>query len=412
MRVPDSRPLTPDGLQVDRLLAPRALSVDETAEFPVRVELHAVPAPEGWDERNGLYRSNVRVDDSYTRSEATSAVSEIVRCKYLVGCDGAHSWVRRAVGLVPEGERSASFWGAMDVVLDSDLSTLGGINIFQRGGHSIILLPREADMTRIYVPLGTEGGPFDRRAVSCEKIVAIVRDWLQPHRVNIEYVDWWTVYEVAQRCTPSMEAHGGHVLIAGDACHTHSPKAGQGMNVSMLDGFNLGWKLAGVLKGTHVPDIVRTYSAERHQVATQLIAFDRVWSSYFTGQRKPEPGEMERVFLQSHKWMSGTAVLYDPSLIVAAPEENSPQCALGVQVGSHFENTTVRLVFTSMNAQLQARMAANGRWKVVCESPTRSEGGKLTFSIPRGCSREDGANGTVELRQLSDQTCHAVHKKR
>lgn len=361
------------GMHVERLLAPRALEVDEGQEYPVRVELHSVPSPEGWDVRSGLYRSNIRVDNSYARSETTSAVAEIVRCKYLVGCDGAHSWVRRTIGLVPEGERSSSFFGAMDVVLDSDLTTLGGINIFQRHGHSVVLLPREADMVRIYVPLGTSGEPFDRKSVSCEKLIAILKEWLSPHRVNIDYVDWWTVYEVAQRCTPSMEAHSGRVLIAGDACHTHSPKAGQGMNVSMLDGFNLGWKLAGVLKGTHNPDVVRTYSPERHQVAAQLIAFDKLWSSYFTGQRKVEPGEFERTFRQSMKWMSGTAVLYETGLIVATEDECDPHRANGVSVGSHFENATVKLVFNSMEAQLQTRMRANGRWKVVCESTDAEE---------------------------------------
>ena len=57
------------------------------------------------------------------------------------------------------------------------------------------------------------------------------------------------------------------VFIAGDACHTHSPKAGQGMNVSMQDGFNLGWKLASVIRGRCFPRILKTYSAERQPVA-------------------------------------------------------------------------------------------------------------------------------------------------
>lgn len=343
------------------------MDVDEGAEYPVRVELHAVPPPEGWDVKSGLYRSNIREDNSYARSETASAASEIVRCKYLVGCDGAHSWVRRAIGLVPEGERSSTFYGALDVVLDSDLPTLGGMNIFERRGQSLMTLAREADLTRIYVPLGTSGEPFDRKAISCEKILAIVKDWLKPHRVDIVYVDWWTVYEVAQRCTPSMEAYEGRVLIAGDACHTHSPKAGQGMNVSMLDGFNLAWKLAGVLKGTHKPEVVRTYSRERHQIATQLIEFDKLLASYFTGQRKAAPGEIDRAVGQNLKWISGTGVLYEPNLIVASPEENNAQCATGVQVGSHFESAIVRLVYTAMESQLQTRMAANGRWKVVRE---------------------------------------------
>ena len=69
------------------------------------------------------------------------------------------------------------------------------------------------------------------------------------------------------------------MFIAGDACHTHSPKAGQGMNVSMQDGFNLGWKLASVLRKRCPPALLHTYSAERQAIAKELIDFDREWAS-------------------------------------------------------------------------------------------------------------------------------------
>ena len=71
------------------------------------------------------------------------------------------------------------------------------------------------------------------------------------------------------------------VFIAGDACHTHSAKAGQGMNVSMADAWNLGWKLASVLRGTAKPELLHTYSEERQTVAKQLIDFDREFSDEF-----------------------------------------------------------------------------------------------------------------------------------
>ncbi|WP_341649288.1 FAD-dependent monooxygenase [Thauera humireducens] len=67
------------------------------------------------------------------------------------------------------------------------------------------------------------------------------------------------------------------MFIAGDACHTHSAKAGQGMNVSMQDTFNLGWKLISVLEGRARPELLRTYSTERHAIAQGLIDFDREW---------------------------------------------------------------------------------------------------------------------------------------
>ena len=68
------------------------------------------------------------------------------------------------------------------------------------------------------------------------------------------------------------------MFIAGDACHTHSPKAGQGMNLSMGDTFNLSWKLISVLLGYSDESLLSTYSAERRATAQALIDFDHQWS--------------------------------------------------------------------------------------------------------------------------------------
>src|SRR5690606_6776414 len=102
-----------------------------------------------------------------------------------------------------------------------------------------------------------------------------------------------------------------HVFIAGDACHTHSPKAGQGMNVSMGDAFNLGWKLVSVLQGRCPPDILHSYSAERQAVASDLIAFDREWSRIMS--ERPETGaddpaetpKFQRYFIQHGRYTAG-----------------------------------------------------------------------------------------------------------
>ena len=84
---------------------------------------------------------------------------------------------------------------------------------------------------------------------------------------------------IIRRCAGGRSRRGlPRVFIAGDACHTHSPKAGQGMNVSMQDAFNLGWKLAAVLQERSAPRLLHTYSAERQAVAKELIDFDREWA--------------------------------------------------------------------------------------------------------------------------------------
>ena len=95
------------------------------------------------------------------------------------------------------------------------------------------------------------------------------------------------VRQVRRRAGTRSATRLPRVFIAGDACHTHSPKAGQGMNVSMQDSFNLGWKLAAVLRGIASPELLHTYSDERQAIAQELIDFDREWAR--CSARRPRP---------------------------------------------------------------------------------------------------------------------------
>ena len=102
------------------------------------------------------------------------------------------------------------------------------------------------------------------------------------------------------------------VFIAGDACHTHSAKAGQGMNVSLQDGFNLGWKIASVLEGRAKPELLHTYTVERHAVAQRLIDFDKEWSKIMASPPKdparPELGGVDPAELQAYFVEVGRAI--------------------------------------------------------------------------------------------------------
>ncbi len=124
------------------------------------------------------------------------------------------------------------------------------------------------------------------RNITVEHLIAAAQRIFRPYSLEVKEVVWWSVYEIGQRLTdrfddvPEAEVATRlpRVFIAGDACHTHSPKAGQGMNVSMGDAFNLGWKLAAVLRGAAGPALLHSYSAERQAVAQDLIDFDREWA--------------------------------------------------------------------------------------------------------------------------------------
>ena len=110
-----------------------------------------------------------------------------------------------------------------------------------------------------------------------DDLIAKARRILKPYTLDVREIAWWSVYEIGQRLcdkfddvpADEIETRLPRVFIAGDACHTHSPKAGQGMNVSMQDTFTLGWKLASVLRKRSAPHLLHTYSAERQAIARE-----------------------------------------------------------------------------------------------------------------------------------------------
>ena len=172
---------------------------------------------------------------------------------------------------------------------------------------------------------------------------------------------------------PEARAQDGfpRVFITGDACHTHSPKAGQGMNVSMQDGFNLGWKLASVLRRRSSPKILHTYSAERRAVAKELIDFDRKWAKMFSTPPKDpsdaesqgvDPGEFQRYFVKQGRFTAGTETHYAPSLISAKPTHQ--HLANGFTVCMRFHSAPVIRLADAKPVHLGHALKADGRWRL------------------------------------------------
>ena len=115
--------------------------------------------------------------------------------------------------------------------------------------------------------------------------------------------------------------------------HTHSPKAGQGMNVSMQDTYNLGWKIALVVKGLAKRSILKTYQSERRRIAQDLIAFDHRFSRLFSGRPAKDAADeagismadFKDAFMKGSMFASGLAVDYGASMLVAKAGDSSNQ---------------------------------------------------------------------------------------
>ncbi|QTX05951.1 FAD-binding monooxygenase [Agromyces archimandritae] len=299
-----------------------------------------------------------------------------VHAKYVIGADGAHSGVRDSIGAKHIGGVSQHAWGVMDVLANTDFPDIRTKCAIQsHDGGSILHIPREGGyLFRMYVDLG-EVAPDDNGAVrktSIDEIIARANQIMHPYTVDVKNVAWSSVYEVGHRVTDRfddvpVDAAGTrtpHVFITGDACHTHSAKAGQGMNVSMQDGWNIAWKLAHVLDGRAPESLLSTYSAERQVVAQNLIDFDREWSTLMA--KRPEefenPSELEDFYVRTAEFPAGFMTEYTPSMIVSGEAEQA--LATGFPLGKRFKSAPVVRVGDANPVHLGHHHRADGRWRV------------------------------------------------
>ena len=325
---------------------------------------------------------------------------ETIRARYVVGCDGARSVVRQSIGRSLKGDSANHAWGVMDVLAVTDFPDIRFKSLIQSASEgSIVLIPREGGyLVRIYVELDklNENERVAARNISIEQLIAAAQRIFHPYTLAVKEVAWWSVYDIGQRLCDrfddvdgdvdgnvngsrqpdELETRQPRVFIAGDACHTHSPKAGQGMNVSMQDAFNLGWKLAAVLQGRSPPNLLHTYSAERQAVAKELIDFDREWAAMLSAPlKKPgdlggmgmEPAEVQRYFVQHGRYTAGTATHYKPALLTGprAGQPSHQQLAKGLQIGTRFHSAPVVRVGDGKPMHLGEALAADGRWRLI-----------------------------------------------
>ncbi|HLU56724.1 MAG TPA: FAD-dependent monooxygenase [Pseudonocardia sp.] len=329
----------------------------------------------------GLQATDVRVDpDPAVEYPVTVTLQHVeggeptgrtatIRARYAVGCDGARSRTREAIGLRLRGDTTHQSWGVMDVLAVTDFPDIRLKSAITSEQGSLLVIPREGGyLVRLYIELDNERDAemLRERSVTPEKLAAVANRILHPYTIEVKDVGWWTVYEIAQRlCDRFDDAADGEreprVFIAGDACHTHSAKAGQGMNVSMADAWNLGWKLGTVLRGTSRPEILRTYSTERQAVAQRLIDFDREFAAMFSN-REAEPEKFQRYFREQGRYTAGVAVRYGPSVLVGEPVHQ--HLAEGFPVGMRFHSAPVVRMADAKPMHLGHVARADGAWRL------------------------------------------------
>lgn len=212
-----------------------------------------------------------------------SGEEELIRCKYLIGADGGRSTVRRLCDIPFDGSSSEDKWVRIDGVIETDLPKPRTYCAIESPTHGNVLwaaLDRGATRIGFAFTKDREKGyeVFNEEAAVKEAQAAV-----KPFKLHFKRVDWWTIYIVGQRVARSF-FHKDCVFLAGDACHTHSSGAAQGMNTGIHDSVNLAWKLSLALQEKATSDLLYSYEVERKPNVEKLINYDKDISRLMTMQ--------------------------------------------------------------------------------------------------------------------------------
>ncbi|MDG1910906.1 MAG: FAD-dependent monooxygenase [Pseudomonadales bacterium] len=324
------------------------------------------------------------VTATFERSDEGDANKiETVRARFIIGTDGARSPVRKGMSIALEGDSANKAWGVMDVLVVTDYPDIRVKSFIQsKENGAVMTIPREGGyLIRMYVELELldKGQRAADIQLTEKDIIAKMQLIFSPYTVSVKEVAWWSIYEVGQRVADRFDdrpLNNAENLIprgfvAGDACHTHSPKGGWGLNTSLPDTFNLGWKLAAVLQGKSHPKLLQTYSPERRKVAQQLIEADKQLSKLVATsptakqseqQIKTDITDIEKFMARQNGFVAGTAIEYFPSYICTGQENQT--LATGFNIGQRFHSAEAIRVSDGRCQHLGHLNKADGRWRL------------------------------------------------
>lgn len=278
-------------------------------------------------------------------------------------------------------------WGVLDSRVQSDFPDIRNRTMVKSHEGTCRVVPREEDLVRLYIQLpniehGDAAQRIDRAKITHEMLMESARKIFAPFKLHWPSVDWWAIYITGQRYASNFVDENELIFIAGDACHTHSPKAGQGMNAAMNDTHNLSWKLAMVIKGLAYPDILKTYEFERRNYAKQLIENDREFAKLVTGKAAENTheataayDELRAAYAKFSGFFSGITVEYESSLITTNSSETQ-RLAEGAVIGKSFRSQIVVRHVDARPFHIHDQMPTDLRFRIMiftgdCRMPSQ-----------------------------------------
>lgn len=374
-------------------LAKRGVSVHRGHRFE---GLSPTTAEDAEDDDDDEEMWEILTSANVTRSPRT------FRAPYLVGCDGAHSRVRKLIHsddgtatAAREDESAMSVWGVLDGELDTDFPDIWTKSVvFSEQFGSILIIPRERDMTRLYIEMRPDAGAATTASTNPGLVqAAIMRRAAQillPYRIRWRRVEWFGQYRVSQRVAAKFASslskspatagpsHNGtddtapRVFIAGDAAHTHSPKAAQGMNTALHDSWNLAWKLNLAIRGLCRPAVLlQSYESERQKIARDLVAFD---FEHANEMSRGDPAALSENFRKNVRFVSGVGVEYGENAL-----NQDGIAGIGVRPGCTLPPGKVSRYIDANPVDVQLDIPVLGQFRVYIFVPDVVEAAQNTF---------------------------------
>ncbi|KAL4879772.1 pentachlorophenol 4-monooxygenase [Aspergillus karnatakaensis] len=304
---------------------------------------------------------------SHIRNIKTDKVMT-VKSKYIVGADGGHSLVRRAAGVPFEGEHTSYRWVRIDGRFKTDMpdADLGFASIESKSHGNVLWVQLDHGVKRIgfamtNAMLAKYGERLTEEDAKREAVKA-----MEPFTLEFESVDWWTLYSINQRVAETFITND-RVILAGDACHTHSSGAAQGMNTGVHDAVNLSWKLGGMVKGWYENSVLETYDTERRPAAQHLIELDKAFSATISGQIPDthkglyaDANELfTKIFDETIQFNIGLGIHYDKSII------NEPPSTGMVSAGWRAPDALIYPPGSRLPARLFTLTKNQGQWSIL-----------------------------------------------
>ena len=310
---------------------------------------------------------------------------ERVRTRFLVGCDGAHSTVRKGTGIPFEGGSYPQDFVLGDVEADGPLEP-NAINSFAGGGGVAMFFPLGRPTTwrviAMSAPAGADSTQGQMAATTSDLSLSELQTIVDPPTVGavrLRDPAWLTRFHLHHRQIATYRH--GNVFLAGDAAHIHSPVGAQGMNTGLQDAWNLGWKLAFVTRGVANTRLLDSYNAERWPVGRFLLRYtDRLFTTFTSAmsgrpfatwvRRFIAPRVVPRVF--GSTWLRRTAFAFVSELGIRyrhspAVTEGDPPQRGGPHAGDRLPDAEVRV--DGRLTYLQEALAGRHLALLLCGDP-------------------------------------------